>query len=52
MNNLFKILCSIVIIVAWGYLVYLGKTPIDPFIQTMRDILVGLGVYGATVTKA
>ena len=45
-----KILLVVLIFVVWGGFVYTGLTPASEFIQTLRDALIGLGVFQATLT--
>ena len=49
MSDNTKILLVILIFVVWGVFVYLGLTPAKEFIQTLRDALIGLGVFQATI---
>ena len=50
MNPKLKFLAAFFIIAGWYALVFLGKTPVVDFIETLKLILLSLGVYHATLT--
>jgi len=49
MTDTAKLLLVILIFVVWGAFVYLGLTPASEYIQALRDGLIGLGVFQATI---
>lgn len=51
MTTLHKVLCSALLILLWAVFVFLGQAPVDPLIATIRDALVALGVFSATMTN-
>ena len=50
MSDQGKFLVVILIFAIWGYFVYLGLTPASDYIQALRDAIIGLGVFSATLT--
>ena len=46
-----KLLAAGLLLAAWGGLVILGLTPVDAFVSALRDILIALGVFQATITN-
>lgn len=46
-----KLAVGILIMLTWGGLVVTGMTPVQPFVDCLKDILVGIGVYHAAITK-
>lgn len=44
-DNQKKIYCAAILIVVWFLLVLNKLTPVQPFIDLIRDVLVGLGIY-------
>jgi len=50
MTDTAKLLMVVLIFVVWGSFVYLGLAPASDYIQALRDGLIGLGVFQATVT--
>lgn len=50
MNTEQKILCGILVMTAWGALVWQGLTPVNSFVDALRDILVTLGIVHIALT--
>lgn len=46
-----KILCAALVLAVWLLLAVLDLTPVAPFVGTLRDILVALGVVGVAAAK-
>ena len=51
MSAIQKILVAILLFTAWGGMVLIGKTPVDSFVVALRDALLALGVFTATVSN-
>ena len=51
MSNATKYFFVFCAFVAWGFFVYQGMTPTAEYIQALREVLLALGVYHATLTK-
>lgn len=51
MSTTHKIVCSALLIALWSAFVFLRQAPVDPLINTIRDVLVALGVFSATMTN-
>lgn len=49
MSDREKALAAMTCIAAWGALAVGGYTPVDQFVQLLRDVLIGLGVFAATI---
>ena len=45
-----KIVCAGLLLAAWGLLVAFDKVPAADFVTTLRDALLALGVFQATVS--
>lgn len=46
-----KIVCAGMLLAAWGLLVVFKMTPAADFVTTLRDALIALGVFQATITN-
>ena len=46
-----KAFAAAAIIAAWGGLVAIGLSPVDQFVQVLRDALIGLGVFSAAMAN-
>jgi len=49
MTDTMKAIFVILTLIVWGYFAAQGSTPIEPFIQTLRELILGLGLYHATL---
>jgi hypothetical protein len=43
-------LSALLLLVIWAALVVLHLTPAEPYVQTLRELLIAAGVFKATVT--
>lgn len=50
MSNTVKTALIVLAFAIWGFFAYDGKTPVDQFIQALRDALIALGVFHASLT--
>jgi len=50
MTDTAKVLIVVLIILIWGWFVYLGLTPASDFIQMLREGLIAFGVFKTTIT--
>lgn len=50
MNDIQKAYAAIAILGIWGVLAGLDLTPMEQFIQILRDALLGLGVFTAAMS--
>ena len=48
-NNTLKFIAAAGILAIWGGLVAAGLTPVSDYVNSLRDILVGLGVFHVTM---
>lgn len=46
-----KLLSAALLLAIWAALVFTGKAPVDGFITMLRDALLGLGLFTATLSK-
>lgn len=46
-----KIFCAVLLFGVWGGFVVSGLTPVEPFVASVRDALLALGVFTATLTS-
>ncbi|MBK8746130.1 hypothetical protein [Propionivibrio sp.] len=46
-----KILVALLLFLAWGALVINGQTPVQQFVDALRDALIAIGVFQATLTN-
>lgn len=46
-----KVLCVALIMAVWGALVVLNLAPVDPFVTTLRDLLITLGAVSVALTE-
>ncbi len=51
MTTIEKMFCAVALFVGWFALVLMGKTEVGPLIAAMRDALIALGVFSATITN-
>ena len=45
-----KYMMVLLMFILWGSFVYMGLTPAAGLIQAIRDCIIGLGVFTATLT--
>lgn len=50
MTDIQKAYAAIAILGIWGVLAGLSLTPMEQFVQVLRDALIGLGVFTATMS--
>lgn len=50
-DNQLKTVAAAALLVGWFALVLTGKAPAPQFIDTLRDVLVGIGVYHVATPK-
>ena len=46
-----KFLAAVLLFGAWGALVFLQLVPVEQFITAVRDALISLGVFSATLAN-
>jgi len=46
-----KLLAVILLFTAWGGMVLLGYAPAEQFVSSLRDALLALGVFQATISN-
>lgn len=51
MTDIQKAYAAIAILGIWGVLAGLNLTPMEQFIQVLRDALIGLGVFSAAMAN-
>ena len=51
MTSLQKMIAAGLLLAAWGALVLFNKAPATEFVTGLRDALVALGVFSATLTN-
>ena len=51
MSHQLKFAAAVLLFAAWGALVFAGMAPVDSFVAALRDALIALGVFQATITK-
>ena len=51
MSSAQKILVALLLFLAWGALVINGQTPVQQFVDALRDALIAIGVFQATLTN-
>ena len=51
MSQIQRLIVAGVLFAAWAAAVYLNLAPINPFIDFLRDSLLGLGVFHAALTN-
>ena len=51
MTTTLKLACAVALIATWGGFALMGLTPVQDFINTIRDALIALGVFQATMTN-
>ncbi len=50
MTPLQKALCALILFSAWAAMVFVGLAPANDFITAIRDTLIALGTFQATIT--
>ena len=50
MSTALKVACAAALLGVWGALVFTGLAPVADFITALRDALIALGVFHATLT--
>lgn len=51
MTPMLKTFICAALFAAWGSLVFAGMAPVESFVAALRDALIALGVFQATITK-
>jgi len=51
MTNIQKIICAGLLLSAWGALVLMDKSPAHEFVTGLRDALIALGVFTASMSN-
>ena len=51
MNTKQKILIGFLVMLVWLVLAWVGKTPVQPFVDSLKELLTVLGVYHITLTN-
>ena len=48
--DLAKMGAAAVLLTVWGFFIYVGKTDVQPFVDVIKLLIAGLGVYHLTMT--
>ncbi len=46
-----RIVMGMLILIFWGILAVMGKTPVADYINFLKDVIIALGIFHATLTK-
>lgn len=51
MSHQLKFAAAALLFAAWGALVFMNMVPVDQFVTAIRDALISLGVFTATLAN-